>query len=490
MALKRWMAGVAMAVWCAGAVADPGEVFFVDKDNTSGVENGLTWATAATSLQAGIEIARRNFGGDVWVAAGVYDVLQPADGSLLMRENVNVYGGFTGTEAAFNQRDPALNITVIDGSRSLNGGPTEHVVLGEDNARLDGFTIQGGRGENGAGIFNVETSPVIANCVISDNLAERFGGGVMNVNGASAQFIGCRFQGNRAGESGGAVANTAASPTFIECVFIQNEAELAAGAIFNTPGSDAVITSCEFRGNAAQNGGAIFTDQANPYISKSQFFDNEAENFGGAIFNNQLSDNVITNCVFARNIAQTGRGGAIANQESGLFLLNCTVTENQASGTGGGIFCNGRQLLVLNSIIWENVPRQFDIVDAELEVNYSDIDGAISGQSNINFNPRFRDPAHDDFSLQPQSRCINAGTAQTAPEDDLADTARPQGNGIDMGAYEATDIGTPEPLPVGCPAGSISPGGWDRGLDAGPLAIYATLMVVLLGLRKRKAFAY
>jgi hypothetical protein len=53
--------------------------------------------------------------------------------------------------------------------------------------------------------------------------------------------------------------------------------------------------------------------------------------------------------------------------------------------------------------------------------------------------PRFADPERFDFRLHPQSPAIDAGLAEGAPPTDIAGTARPQGTGIDLGAYERRD---------------------------------------------------
>ena len=42
----------------------------------------------------------------------------------------------------------------------------------------------------------------------------------------------------------------------------------------------------------------------------------------------------------------------------------------------------------------------------------------------------------DGLRLQPGSPCIDAGTTVGAPATDIMGISRPQGNGVDMGAYE------------------------------------------------------
>ena len=59
-----------------------------------------------------------------------------------------------------------------------------------------------------------------------------------------------------------------------------------------------------------------------------------------------------------------------------------------------------------------------------------------AGTGNTSNNPLFVDEAGGDYHLQAVSPCIDAGTSNNAPSEDIDGTARPQGAGFDMGAYE------------------------------------------------------
>ncbi len=63
---------------------------------------------------------------------------------------------------------------------------------------------------------------------------------------------------------------------------------------------------------------------------------------------------------------------------------------------------------------------------------------APAGTGNIAANPLFVDATSADYHLTAQSPCIDAGTADGAPATDFDGTPRPQGNGVDIGAYEYT----------------------------------------------------
>jgi len=437
------------------AHASTGDVFFVDLRNTSGTQDGLTWATAFDTIQEGIDRARASFGGEVWVARGIYAEARDAStGSLALRSGVDVYGGFRGSEIRRSQRNPKVYPTIIDGATARSGAPATAVVDGANNTVLDGFTIQGGRGTAGAGLLNLSESPIVRNCVFRDNEAEEFGGAVLNLDGAAATFIDCAFEANLAGASGGAVTNTASPTTFTDCRFSENIAEAAGGAIFNTPESSVLIRGCVFANNeAVVGGGAIFNEGAVTAIEDSYFYANTTDGFGGAIFSNLAieaeaeADTLITNSVLTTNIAQRG-GGAFATLESSLTSVNCTIVDNVAPRNfGGAFFNNAAQTEVSNAIIWYNSDEWIvNVADSFTQIRWSNVGGGDPGPNNIALEPRFRDRENNDYSLLPDSPSIDAGTRDGAPESDLAGIPRPLFDGVDQGAYEAEEKAN-EPAP-------------------------------------------
>ena len=60
------------------------------------------------------------------------------------------------------------------------------------------------------------------------------------------------------------------------------------------------------------------------------------------------------------------------------------------------------------------------------------------GEGNIAADPLFVDAESGNLQLQKGSPCIDAGSAEGAPAEDIEGQARPSGVGVDMGAYEFT----------------------------------------------------
>ena len=132
---------------------------YVDYHNTSGTEDGLSWATAYTTIQEGIDRAALEGSGEVWVMAGVYDGPRPAreDGAIALHDDVSLYGGFCGAELHRGQRDLANVQTIIDGLHARGFRANAYHVLVGANTTLDGFLVRGGAADCGnSGLNPVE----------------------------------------------------------------------------------------------------------------------------------------------------------------------------------------------------------------------------------------------------------------------------------------------------------------------------------------------
>jgi hypothetical protein len=134
------------------------------------------------------------------------------------------------------------------------------------------------------------------------------------------------------------------------------------------------------------------------------------------------------------------------HEEMDLFVANNTVAGN---GEGGVIF-NRSALLVhfINNIVVEN--EGFGLVaeasndpqasNNDLWHNASgDYDGCEAGVDDISADPLLLDPGAGNLRLPSRSPCIDAGTSVGAPATDLDGVTRPQGQEVDIGAYELGD---------------------------------------------------
>lgn len=397
------------------------DVVYVDGDN-AGAQDGLTWATAYRTLQPAIDKAAGSERSEVWVAEGMYGERRNGDaaGALVMRPGVSIYGGFKGDETARSQRDWGVHVSVIDGGTARGGANAYHVVRGCNNGRLDGFTIRNGDANgffdsSGGGMINDSVSPFVSNCIFENNRAS-YSGGAMYTRAGAPVVTGCMFSGNETRSTwmfttyvgGGAVHNRSASPIFRRCEFHDNAAPNSSGgcgggAMYNHTCSGIEMEACIFRDNTASRGGGIYNYQSTPEM---------------------------VNCLFVSN--EASEGGGMRCQDSRASLMNCTLAGNEANH-GGGLYGNGEAASIVNCILWDNVPDSFT---GAVVVSYSDVAGqaVVAGTANINVDPLFVEEG--SYRLRALSPCVDHGTASGAPARDLREVVRPQGGGIDMGAYE------------------------------------------------------
>jgi hypothetical protein len=140
--------------------------------------------------------------------------------------------------------------------------------------------------------------------------------------------------------------------------------------------------------------------------------------------------------------------------------MNTTFFGNSANGQGSAIFNSGTgtpaSVTVTNSLFWENISflptgKPFWNADATASTNISysmlelptcALNNAGVGSLNcgagmlFGIDPFFVDGYGGDLHLLISSPAIDAGTLAGAPLADFDGITRPQGLGVDMGAYE------------------------------------------------------
>lgn len=478
----------------------------VNANLNTGNDDGSSWANAyqgSDGLRQAVLDATA--GTEIWVASGVYKPTQTTSRfiSFNLRNNVQIYGGFDGSETSRDQRDYETNETILSGDLNENdtggGGFTEnsYQVVDANNtnpsARLDGFTITAGNANHpsimteqvGAGIVFIDNDrPSIANCRVTGNRAT-FGGGACYMRTSSPFITNCTFDNNNGGNFGGAFdCFNNSNPVITDCKFINNIAFRAGGveffgncnpnltrclfrdnvaagggaiggAMYIAQGGIANINHCTFESNSARNGGGIYNEQASPRIRNSIFdgnFSTTTTGQGGGMYNTSASPQ-ITDSLFVNNAARLG--GAMRNlSNSNPLLTNVTVTNNDAtgSGTGGGLSNAGTSPTVRSSIFWNNTDATGTDASSQIadsgaggaNVRFSDVQGGWTGAGNDNINqdPLFLNPANQDFRINGQSPCANTGDPFFNPANDATDLdhqARELCGLIDMGAYESGD---------------------------------------------------
>jgi predicted outer membrane repeat protein len=187
------------------------------------------------------------------------------------------------------------------------------------------------------------------------------------------------------------------------------------------------------------DGGGIYCNSSNLCLNNVTIRDNSADNSGGGIYFGN-SDVTLTNVIIAKNQATNGGGIGFGHQRSKPpIVTNVTITENTALLDGGGIFCTG-EIGLRNCIVWNNSPQSFYLKSGYIKALYSNIQGGLIGEGNIDADPLFADTIH--YYLNENSPCIDYGDPDSL-FNDQEDSEKPDfalwpAHGAlrnDMGAY-------------------------------------------------------
>lgn len=260
-------------------------------------------------------------------------------------------------------------------------------------------------------------------------------------------FEDCDFIGNRSGGAGGAVAGWKIGATIKRCFFSKNQTSSLpfdpSGLFLNDGGGavshtgSLVLVDCLFQQNESFGpGGAVDgPGQQENVLYNCTFIENTADTQGGGAF---ILNAELVNCLFDGNVArgldEAGGGGLYGS----AHLTNCTFFNNDAQGpagtTGGGAFVNQSQSSAWNSIFWANTSEGGVDYEPQLDApgllcpRFCDIQDFVAGGcnygepppggqgGNIDLDPEFSQPTGDNrkLYLRPTSLCIDTGNMDQA----------------------------------------------------------------------------
>ena len=324
------IAAVVLAAGTGSAVTH-GKTIYVDPD-AAGAKNGTSWADAYKFLQDALADANSSEKPvEIRLAQGVYKPDRKAAepngtgermATFRLINGVALQGGYAGFgQPDPNARDIALYGTVLSGDLDANdvdvndpadlrdepsrGENSYHVVTARDSdesAVLDGIKITGGNANGvwpnpwpyeergggmcneGGGMYNEQSSPMLTGCVFTGNSAPT-GGGMFN--GDSDPVVGfCTFVSNSADSEGGGIYNDWSSPTINGCLFSKNSAESSGGGMANRYGSP-LVEDCIFSENCTGIGGGIYNSQSNSTIIRCVFVGNSCNGMGAGMWNSR-----------------------------------------------------------------------------------------------------------------------------------------------------------------------------------------------------------
>jgi predicted outer membrane repeat protein len=298
-----------------------------------------------------------------------------------MKNDVSIYGGFSGDEISLGERNWESNLTILSGDIDNNdridefglvnsvadivGDNAYHVVTGiglTETAVLDGFTINAGSASGpddpskyGGGFYNFQSSPTINNVIFLANSAGDFGGGLYNYDHSMIRLNNVTFEKNRAWGRGGGIYSFNSGVILNHGSILNNESSYSGGGIYDYTNSlefKSEINDTVFRGNKGSMGGGLYS--GGPIVvNNSSFSENFAGQAGGGIYEGGLGwYNGIT---LTDNVA--GNGGGLFVEYNTPIFENIFVFGNTASNEGGGIGSHQSNPTFINGTIEGNTAK-------------------------------------------------------------------------------------------------------------------------------------
>lgn len=431
--MKRWKKRVELFVFVAlscvmAGLGIPAEAAlpnpcYVNINVAGGNESGDSWVNASKDLKG--VMAAAVSGDTIWVAKGTYSPGNLPNDTFLLKQGVEVYGGFSGVEGNLASRNWRVNRTILDGNDRNYHVVTAAALAIPLDTRLDGFTVTGGRAngsaandKNGGGMYIYMSAPMVENCFFSGNRAEEKGGGMFSLSSVISgdlKVSSCTFSGNAAKEGGGMYCKHG-KPTLVNCTFAENKATQDGGGLYNegnVANNVVVVVNCTFSGNSARKGGGMFS--------------------GGEGVTSALANTILWG-----NYASVVKGKDILQ-----FLSNSTLSMNHC--VIGNYDVEAPATLVKNALINQ--------------------EPSLISQD-VNSTPTMISTDVYVYALGSVSSALDSGLVVgttvkgvQVPNVDQLGTGRAQGGGVDIGAFEKV-------FSPGGPGGPGSPG--DPGAPGTP----------------------
>ena len=422
--------------------------------NAVGSSNGLSWANAFTDLQQALSIVV--FGDEIWVASGQYKPTTSSDRTVafILKDGVNIYGGFNGTETSVLERNIASNPTTLNGDIGqigLNTDNSHNIIRGNNitsNIIVDGFRIL--NGYSGSSYH---------------------GGGLKITNNLSGSILlkNCYFYSNHATNYGGAIYMAAANIIIEDCEFINNTTDNSGngGAICNGNNnggySSIVIRNSKFKNNVARIGAVLYnTVRFQKVLIDRCTITNNSSPLSIIHIEDCMDGKIINSSIIGNRVYEFSSNVLYINSPSSTIqsfeLINSTIANNYNTYANTIqdeiIRLEESYYKVLNSIIYGNTKyagRQLN--NAPIAANSIIEGGFVNGTNIINQNPEFINPNTIDtnnfdatlynYMLDSNSPAVDMGINGVLSNTDTLDlnsASRIQSVAVDLGCYESSFI--------------------------------------------------
>ncbi len=395
--MPRWVASVAFFAVAHGlfassvgpsatAPADTARfaaVLQVDQTHGDDIKGDGSVARPLRTLTRGLELAGRPTASApvaICVSAGRY-----AEPTFALKPHVALFGGFAAPGGA---RDLRQHRTILDGEGA------HRIAIGSDHASVDGFVFEGGRVRGkGAALLCDGVSPVVTNCVFTDNRTlipapwnppllhetANDGGAIMCVNGAAPRIENCLFYENstECGRGGAVASDRGAAPEIRRTVFANNHAGLAdpmrssdGGAVSFFRNSNGVFEDNVVVANESLTrndaGGVFVALWSAPRIVGNVFVANSGGDDAGALFLGGQEHRydapldpypaadrfrvVVERNLFVGNANSVGNSGAMrVTMETRARFAHNVIAENE-----GGFYLQRSEIEAERNTVWQD----------------------------------------------------------------------------------------------------------------------------------------
>lgn len=220
----------------------------------NGSGDGTSWASASRSLQTVIDNAEP--GDQIWLKEGTYQ--RGVGLSFSINKDVSVYGGFPNTaNPTMNDRNPRLYETILKGNQNRVlevSGVLEQLL---PSTIIDGLTIKDGYSNGGVGMAVFNCDATFRNLKIINNISTAGLGAGMSLYNSNSTFIQVLVSNNTSLLSPGGDGDTAGiritggTTKFYNCVVANNHAEGFIGGIWLSSNTNSYFYNSIIYGNTA-----------------------------------------------------------------------------------------------------------------------------------------------------------------------------------------------------------------------------------------------
>lgn len=227
------------------------------KPTASGSKDGYSWRSAFGNIDQGIKQVANNGGGEVHLAAGLYNDYTEGgvnikNGHIILTEDVSLIGGYAQDGTT---RD---SYSFIDAEN--NGRPLTQNTPFMIRTLVDGLCLENGNTPEGGGAL-LRQNGIMQGCMVRNNMASQLGGGIKAEN---TEILNTIVANNAAKEInlgnavGGGIA--ADSCVIIDALVVNNSADIVGG--IQVTGASSLINATVTSNAATRGTGGVQTRPA------------------------------------------------------------------------------------------------------------------------------------------------------------------------------------------------------------------------------------